>query len=118
MVCTRRSSSARCCCPQRCHAPFTPTGGSSNRQVVRQASAPANHCNPSQLFIAATPQHWCRIPELEPWTQDYLQLVKNLSIPRNELGEHAECSMFVRNYSELVCVCVKYGIINLDKESY
>jgi len=56
----------------------------------------------SQLFIAATPDHWCRIPELEPWTQDYIQLVKNLSIPRDKHGSFAECSMFARNYSEMV----------------
>ncbi|KAH8416209.1 hypothetical protein KR222_011328 [Zaprionus bogoriensis] len=70
--------------------------------VLLPAALPCAFHAYSQLFIAATPQHWCRIPELEPWTQDYQQLVKNLSIPRNELGAHVECAMFARNYSELV----------------
>ncbi|EDW10400.1 beta-alanine transporter [Drosophila mojavensis] len=70
--------------------------------VLLPAALPCAFHAYSQLFIAATPKHWCRIPELEPWTQDYLQLVKNLSIPRDKHGAYAECSMFVRNYSEIV----------------
>jgi len=31
-----------------------------------------------------------------------VQLVKNLSIPRNRNGAFAECSMFARNYSDIV----------------
>jgi len=61
-----------------------------------------NICQISQLFIAATPEHWCRIPELEPWAQDYSLLVKNLSIPLNEAGEFSECEMYDRNYSDIV----------------
>lgn len=32
----------------------------------------------SQLFIASRQNHWCRVPELEPWVQDYPELVKNI----------------------------------------
>lgn len=32
----------------------------------------------SQLFIASNQPHWCRVPELEPWVQDYAEIVKNL----------------------------------------
>ncbi|EDW72352.1 uncharacterized protein Dwil_GK20880 [Drosophila willistoni] len=69
--------------------------------VLLPAALPCAFHAYSQLFIAATPQHWCRVPELEPWTVDYVQLVKNLSIPRKS-GVYAECSMFARNYSDLV----------------
>ncbi|XP_034650601.1 beta-alanine transporter [Drosophila subobscura] len=70
--------------------------------VLLPAALPCAFHAYSQLFIAATPQHWCRVPELEPWTQDYEQLVKNLSIPRNRHGAYAECSMYARNYSDIV----------------
>lgn len=39
------------------------------------------HCNVllcSQLFIASTPNHWCRIPELDPWYTDVPELLKSL----------------------------------------
>lgn len=55
----------------------------------------------SQLFIAATPKHWCRIPELEPWAQDYTELIMNLSIPIVQ-GEYSQCEMYVRNYTDIV----------------
>lgn len=32
----------------------------------------------SQLFVASTPNHWCRILELEPWIRQYPDIVKNL----------------------------------------
>ncbi|KAH8389930.1 hypothetical protein KR200_004057 [Drosophila serrata] len=70
--------------------------------VLLPAALPCAFHAYSQLFIAATPQHWCRVPELEPWNQDYAQLVKNLSIPRNRHGGFSECSMYARNYSDIV----------------
>ncbi|EDV56244.1 carcinine transporter [Drosophila erecta] len=70
--------------------------------VLLPAALPCAFHAYSQLFIAATPQHFCRVPELEPWTQDYVQLVKNLSIPRNRNGAYAECSMYARNYTDIV----------------
>lgn len=35
-------------------------------------------CFCSQLFIASTPGHWCRIPELDPWYNDVPELLKSL----------------------------------------
>ncbi|KAH8277856.1 hypothetical protein KR018_008709 [Drosophila ironensis] len=70
--------------------------------VLLPAALPCAFQAYSQLFIAATPEHWCRVPELEPWSQDYVQLVRNLSIPRNSDGVYAECSMYARNYSDIV----------------
>lgn len=32
----------------------------------------------SQLFIASTPNHWCRVPELEQWNADVPDLLKSL----------------------------------------
>lgn len=32
----------------------------------------------SQLFIASAPNHWCRIPELDPWYTDVPELLKSL----------------------------------------
>lgn len=56
--------------------------------------------------MAATPEHWCRVPELEPWTQDYVELVKNLSIPidhtSNSSVKYAQCTMYLRNYTDIV----------------
>ncbi|XP_054288921.1 beta-alanine transporter-like [Macrosteles quadrilineatus] len=55
----------------------------------------------NQLFMAAAPQHWCRVPEL-----DHLDpfVARNLSIPAEwKEGEpvFSHCTMYVRNYSEL-----------------
>ncbi|KAM7345844.1 beta-alanine transporter [Cochliomyia hominivorax] len=69
--------------------------------VLLPAALPCAFHAYSQLFIAATPRHWCRIPELEPWVQDYTELVMNLSIPLNE-NQYSQCEMYVRNYSDIV----------------
>ncbi|XP_046659328.1 beta-alanine transporter-like isoform X1 [Homalodisca vitripennis] len=55
----------------------------------------------NQLFMAARPQHWCRVPEL-----DHLDpfLARNLSIPvewKDGEPTFSHCTMFARNYSEL-----------------
>ncbi|EAT36653.1 AAEL011275-PA [Aedes aegypti] len=61
----------------------------------------------SQLFIAAIPNHWCRIPELEkvqPWAS---KLAKELSIPleyKDGRSKLAMCSMYSRNYSQIANV--------------
>lgn len=59
----------------------------------------------SQLFIAAKPNLWCKVPQLESLVYNYPEIVKELSIPREYRdGEqsYSECKMFVRNYSEIV----------------
>ncbi|XP_055858702.1 beta-alanine transporter [Episyrphus balteatus] len=73
--------------------------------VLLPAAIPCAFHAYSQLFIAAIPEHWCRIPELEPWTKDYGELVKNLSIPVEIVDDtlkYSECKMYARNYSEIV----------------
>ncbi|XP_063704747.1 beta-alanine transporter [Culicoides brevitarsis] len=60
----------------------------------------------SQLFIAARPEHWCRIPELATWENDanFSDFVKELSIPmemRDGKMRFSKCEMFARNYSEI-----------------
>ncbi|XP_013099687.2 beta-alanine transporter isoform X1 [Stomoxys calcitrans] len=69
--------------------------------VLLPAALPCAFHAYSQLFIAATPKHWCRTPELEPWVQDYTELVMNLSIPIKEQN-YVQCDMYVRNYSDIV----------------
>lgn len=59
----------------------------------------------SQLFIASTPNHWCRVPELERWSALIPNVVKNLSIPLEYKEGHlrySQCQMYARNYSEIV----------------
>ncbi|CAO1348904.1 unnamed protein product [Diamesa serratosioi] len=59
----------------------------------------------SQIFIAAKPEHWCHIPEFQPWLNDYKEILKNLSIPlelNGDVGKYSECKMFDRNYTELI----------------
>uniref|UniRef100_A0A034W1F8 Organic cation transporter 1 n=1 Tax=Bactrocera dorsalis TaxID=27457 RepID=A0A034W1F8_BACDO len=73
--------------------------------VLLPAALPCAFHAYSQLFIAASPKHWCRVPELEPWAQDYGMLVKNLSIPlgvSNNSVEYESCLMYARNYSDIV----------------
>lgn len=58
----------------------------------------------SQLFIAATPNHWCRIVELEEYSHDHMELIKQISIPKewhNGQERYEECKMYKRNYSEI-----------------
>lgn len=58
----------------------------------------------SQLFIAATPHHWCRIPELTDFSDLHLDWIKEISIPKelhNGQMRYAECQMFKRNYTEI-----------------
>lgn len=58
----------------------------------------------SQLFIASTPDHWCRVPELDQWIADNTDLVRQMSIPTTiHLGQrrYDRCTMFDRNYTEI-----------------
>ncbi|XP_059609229.1 beta-alanine transporter [Phlebotomus argentipes] len=57
----------------------------------------------SQLFIAARPAHWCRVPELDAWDENFTLSIRNLTVPlemRDGAPRFSECLMFVRNYSE------------------
>lgn len=58
----------------------------------------------SQLFIAATPNHWCQVPELSTWSANYTDLVRELSIPkgRGSIGfQYDQCKIYRRNYTEI-----------------
>lgn len=59
----------------------------------------------SQLFIAASMRHWCRIPELDKWNANYTALVRQLSIPATIQDDGQikfdQCRMFNRNYTEI-----------------
>lgn len=59
----------------------------------------------SQLFIAATPKHWCHVEDLDAWAEQHPRLVQELSIPKIQLPngrmEFDQCKMFNRNYTRL-----------------
>ncbi|KAG5679520.1 hypothetical protein PVAND_009083 [Polypedilum vanderplanki] len=74
--------------------------------VLLPATLPCAFHAYSQIFIAAKPEHYCKIPEFEsPAMKDYRRdILKNLSIPyeiRDGIERYAECKMYNRNYSEL-----------------
>ncbi|KAF5294934.1 hypothetical protein FQR65_LT10646 [Abscondita terminalis] len=53
----------------------------------------------NQLFMSATPHHWCRVPELDNLDIDK---AKNISIPIEKIDDEtrfSQCSMFNKNYS-------------------
>ena len=49
------------------------------------------------VFLAAVPDHWCAVPELENSNLSYTQQ-KNVSIPSDDDG-YSSCSMFKQNYN-------------------
>lgn len=60
----------------------------------------------SQLFIAARPNHWCHITELESWVNEpiYTDFIKDISIPleiRDGKLRHSKCEMYTRNYTQI-----------------
>ncbi|GAB0100615.1 Beta-alanine transporter [Sergentomyia squamirostris] len=72
----------------------------------------------SQLFIAARPLHWCRVPQLDAWVRDYPEVVRNLSVPlelRDGVYKHSECLMFSRNYSEISRIWHHEGVDSIPE---
>uniref|UniRef100_A0A1B0CUN0 Major facilitator superfamily (MFS) profile domain-containing protein n=2 Tax=Lutzomyia longipalpis TaxID=7200 RepID=A0A1B0CUN0_LUTLO len=67
----------------------------------------------SQLFIAARPGHWCRVPELDPWVLEYPDVVRNFSAPlefRDGAWRFSECLAFKRNYTDLAEIWRTQGL--------
>ena len=56
------------------------------------ATVPAAFLAFNQVFLSASPAHWCRVPELANLTLDER---KSLAIPlMSETGKYSECSMY------------------------
>ncbi|KAK7077260.1 hypothetical protein SK128_013691, partial [Halocaridina rubra] len=54
----------------------------------------------NQLFMAFTPEHWCRVPELDDRNLS-TDFIKNLSIPFNEeTQEFSKCQRYDYNFSQ------------------
>nr|XP_053628567.1 beta-alanine transporter-like [Cherax quadricarinatus] len=55
-------------------------------------------------FLSPATDHWCRLPELNHWTNAQ---VWSYALPRTTVGglpQHSQCEMYTRNYSLLVGV--------------
>lgn len=46
--------------------------------VLLPAVLPCGFHAYAQLFMAADPDHWCKIPELEKWDETNTNLIKNI----------------------------------------
>uniref|UniRef100_A0A336K0U7 CSON011316 protein n=1 Tax=Culicoides sonorensis TaxID=179676 RepID=A0A336K0U7_CULSO len=76
----------------------------------------------SQLFIAANPNHWCHIPELETWANDpvFTDFIKDISIPlelRDGKLRHKQCQMYTRNYTQIREMLLQRTPLNYVKSS-
>lgn len=74
--------------------------------VILPALLPCAFHAYSQLFIAARPNHWCHITELESWINEpiYTDFIKDISIPleiRDGKLRHSKCEMYTRNYTQI-----------------
>ncbi|KAK3921901.1 Beta-alanine transporter, partial [Frankliniella fusca] len=54
----------------------------------------------NQLFMAASPPHWCHVPELDALNISH-EWARNLSIPVQDRGGFSQCRMFRRNYTRV-----------------
>ncbi|KAM7283373.1 carcinine transporter [Ixodes scapularis] len=57
----------------------------------------------NSIFISATPDHWCRVPEIETFG-DVLppDVLKELSIPKTAANDFAKCEMYDVNYTAII----------------
>lgn len=62
------------------------------------ATVPAAFLAFNQVFLSATPAHWCRVPQLSNLT---LEQRKAVAIPL-ENGKYSECSMYAVDFSQLL----------------
>ncbi|XP_033305104.1 organic cation transporter 1-like isoform X2 [Bombus bifarius] len=87
------------------------------------ATLPAAFLAFSQVFVSASPEHWCRIPELENLT-DLMTLEerKALSLPYVEKSEgkvkkYSKCKMYDVNYTAIVESWLERAVLeNATKE--
>ncbi|KAG5331002.1 OCT1 protein, partial [Acromyrmex charruanus] len=71
------------------------------------ATLPAAFLAFSQVFVSASPEHWCRIPELENMTNLMsLEERKALSLPYTVKSDgrrvYSKCHMYDMNYTEII----------------
>ncbi|KAG5315108.1 OCT1 protein, partial [Acromyrmex insinuator] len=71
------------------------------------ATLPAAFLAFSQVFVSASPEHWCRIPELENMTNLMsLEERKALSLPYTVKSDgrrvYSKCHMYDVNYTEII----------------
>lgn len=50
------------------------------------------------IFMVATPEHWCSVPELSSTNLTELE-IKDFAIPRHSDGSFSKCTMYAYNYS-------------------
>ncbi|EZA57336.1 hypothetical protein DMN91_002573 [Ooceraea biroi] len=79
------------------------------------ATLPAAFLAFSQVFVSASPDHWCRIPELENLT-DVISLEerKALSLPYSVRSDsrrvYSKCHMYDVNYTEIIDSWLQRGV--------
>ncbi|XP_054003663.1 organic cation transporter 1-like isoform X1 [Hylaeus anthracinus] len=80
------------------------------------ATLPAAFLAFSQVFVSASPDHWCRVPELENLTELMtLQERKTLSVPYIEKSDgklkYSKCTMYDVNYTAIIESWLGRGIL-------
>lgn len=66
--------------------------------VCLPACFPCGFCAFNQLFMAEVPPHWCKVPELANFSDDFK---KSLSIPMQN-GSYSTCERYAVNWSEIL----------------
>ncbi|KAL2749012.1 organic cation transporter 1-like isoform X1 [Vespula maculifrons] len=79
------------------------------------ATLPAAFLAFSQVFVSASPEHWCKIPELENLTGLMtLEEKKALSLPYSMKSDgrrvYSKCQMYDVNYTEIIESWLQRGI--------
>ncbi|XP_064466982.1 beta-alanine transporter-like [Ornithodoros turicata] len=73
----------------------------------------------SSIFISATPDHWCRVPELDCFADVFTPAaVKELSIPITGTGKFHKCEMYDVNYTAVITRAQLYAVQPVSDESW